>query len=92
MLRLTGYDLNLDKIVKQEFINGIKKYYVESKTEKKYIPNFLVDDESDEDKLHNLILGLKIVGDYLEKSILKPNNINYPVDRLNFINSLKQLS
>ena len=92
VLRLTGYDLNLDKIVKQEFINGIKKYYVESKTEKKYIPNFLVDDESDEDKLSNLILGLKIVGDYLEKSILKPNNINYPVDRLNFINSLKQLS
>ncbi len=89
LLKLTGYDLNLDKIVKLEVNNGYKKYYVESKTEKKYIPNFLVDVNIDEDRLVNLILGLKIIGDYLEKSILKPNNINYPVDRSNFLNSLK---
>ena len=37
----------------------------------------------------NLLHGLKLVGDYLEKSILKPNNINYPSERLDFINILK---
>ena len=34
-------------------------------------------------------IGLKLVGDYLDKTILKPNNINYPNSRLLFINSLK---
>ena len=37
----------------------------------------------------NLLNGLKLVGDYLEKTILKPNNINYPTSRLDFINILK---
>ena len=38
-----------------------------------------------------LLNGLKLVGDYLDKTILKPNNINYPNSRLLFINSFKQL-
>ena len=36
-----------------------------------------------------LIDGLRLVGDYLEKSILKPNNINYPLNRLRFLNTFK---
>ena len=36
-----------------------------------------------------LLNGLKLVGDYLDKTILKPNNLNYPNSRLLFINSLK---
>jgi DNA repair protein RecO (recombination protein O) len=39
--------------------------------------------------LKTLLNGLKLVGDYLDKTILKPNNINYPNSRLLFINSLK---
>ena len=37
----------------------------------------------------SLYAGLKLVGDFLEKSILKPNNLNYPLSRLQFTNSLK---
>ena len=29
--------------------------------------------------------GLKIVGDFLNKTILTPNNINYPLSRSEFI-------
>jgi len=29
------------------------------------------------------------LSDYLEKSILKPNNLNQPISRLQFINTLK---
>ena len=36
-----------------------------------------------------LIDGLRLVGDYLEKSILRPNNINYPLSRLRFLNTFK---
>ena len=39
--------------------------------------------------MKTLINGLKIVGDYLEKTILKPNNLTHPISRLNFINTLK---
>ena len=60
-----------------------------SNTEKKYVPNFLIDrKESNLDKT-NLSKGLKLVGDFLEKNVLKPNNINYPVARLEFINLFK---
>ena len=33
--------------------------------------------------------GIEIVGDYLDKSILKPNNINYPVSRTELSNLIK---
>ena len=29
------------------------------------------------------------VGDYMDKTILKPNNLNYPINRIQFVNSLK---
>ena len=89
LLKYTGYDLNLEKIAKKEITDNKKRYFVESKTEKKYVPNFLIELDLDEHNLNNLISGLVIVGDYLDKSILRPNNIIYPIDRTNFINSLK---
>ena len=89
LLKYTGYDLNLAKIAKKEITDDKKRYFVESKTEKKYVPNFLIELDLDEYNLNNLISGLVIIGDYLDKSILRPNNIIYPIDRSNFINSLK---
>ena len=89
LLKYTGYDLNLEKIAKKEITDNKKRYFVESKTEKKYVPNFLIELDLDENNLNNLISGLVIIGDYLDKSILRPNNIIYPIDRTNFINSLK---
>ena len=57
--------------------------------EKKYIPSFLI--EKNDDQIDKIILskGLKLVGDFLEKNVLRPNNINYPVSRIEFINQLK---
>ena len=89
LLKYTGYDLNLEKITKKEITDDKKRYFVESKTEKKYVPNFLIELDLDENNLNNLISGLVIIGDYLDKSILRPNNIIYPIDRTNFIKSLK---
>ena len=56
---------------------------------KKYVPNFLIDKDIEVNDIKTLLIGLKLVGDYLEKSILKPNNLNYPNSRLVFLNSLK---
>ena len=89
MLKLIGYDLELSKIATKEILGDQISYYVKSKIEKKTIPNFLV--ELNDKKINNKLLlsGLKLIGDYMEKTILKPNDINYPNTRIHFINSLK---
>ena len=69
--------------------NGEKVYYVKSKNIKKIIPNFLIESNLDPKNNIDLLNGLKLVSDYLEKSILRPNNINYPKSRLAFIELLK---
>ena len=89
LLELVGFNLELDKIVEIENYNNEKKYFVKSSKEKKYIPNFLIDRDEINLNNDNLEKGLKLVGDFLEKNILKPNNINYPISRTEFINQLK---
>jgi DNA repair protein RecO (recombination protein O) len=88
-LKLLGYDLELKNRVEKEIINSEINYYVKSSREKKNIPNFLIDKNNIEVNLKNLLKGLQLVSDYLEKSILKPNNLNLPTSRTHFINLLK---
>ena len=89
LLKLLGYDLELKNIVEKEIVDSEINYYVKSSTEKKNIPNFLIDENNLDVNLKNLLKGLKLVSDYLEKSILKPNNINLPNSRIHFVNLLK---
>ena len=89
LVKLLGYDLELKKMVVKEIVNDHTKYFVNSSKEKKNVPNFLIEDSENETDLKDLIKGLKLVSDYLEKSIFKPNNINYPSSRLHFVNLLK---
>ena len=89
LLKLLGYDLELNNIVEKEVIDEKVKYFVKSSTEKKIIPNFLIDKNFRNVDLKNLLKGLKLVSDYLEKSILKPNNLNLPSSRTHFVNLLK---
>ena len=89
LLKLIGYDLELKNLINREVINNEIKYFVKSKTGKKIVPNFLIDLDKEELNNINLLDGLNLVGYYLEKTILKPNNINYPRERLDFINILK---
>jgi DNA repair protein RecO (recombination protein O) len=89
LLKLLGYDLELKNIVEKEMVDNQINYYVKSTTEKKIVPNFLIEENNKKIDVKNLIKGLKFVSDYLEKSILKPNNINYPNSRMHFVNLLK---
>ena len=90
-LKLIGYDLEIKSLVSREIKSSKNQYYVKSKNEKKLVPNFLVDKDNEKINKDDLLQGLKLVSDYMEKSILKPNNINYPNARLNFFNNLKNL-
>jgi DNA repair protein RecO (recombination protein O) len=89
LLKLLGYDLELKNIVEKEVIDEEVNYFVRSSTEKKNIPNFLVDKNYKNVDLKTLLRGLKLVTDYLEKSILKPNNLNLPSSRSHFVSLLK---
>ncbi len=87
--KVIGYDLEIDNLVYQENLDNKKQFFVKSINEKKLVPNFLVEKNTDDFNDDDLLKGLKLVSDYMEKSILKPNNINYPIARLNFFNNLK---
>ena len=89
LLKLLGYDLNLSKIVKKSKIDNGYEYYVESSSEKKIVPNFLIENQTNNFDNKELIKGYNLVTNYLEKNILMPNNINQPFQRLDFINLLK---
>jgi DNA repair protein RecO (recombination protein O) len=89
LLKLIGYDLELSKMVEKEILDNQISYYVKSKVGKKIIPNFLIDLNDKQLNNSSLLSGLKLVGDFMEKTILKPNDINYPNTRVLFINSLK---
>lgn len=89
LLKLLGYDLVLENLVEKDIKNNETFYYVSSSTEKKYVPNFLIEKNLEVNDLKTLLSGLKLVNDYLDKTILKPNNISYPYSRLFFLNSFK---
>tara|TARA_B100001093_G_scaffold516669_1_gene596005 strand:- start:61 stop:741 length:681 start_codon:yes stop_codon:yes gene_type:complete len=89
LLSILGYNLDLDSLVNKKIINNKTLYIAESSTEKKIVPNFLIDEKDNTNDLNTLLDGLKLVGDYMEKTILKPNNLNFPLSRNQFMNSLK---
>jgi len=92
LLSNLGYKLNLNEIVNKKTINDKVLYYAESSNEKKIVPNFLIDKEEDVHDINILLDGLKLVGDFMDKTILKPNNLHIPITRNQFLNSLKDLN
>ena len=89
LLKLIGYDLDLKKIVKEEIVDNKKSYFVIRNNEKKYVPNFIVDKDIEVADFNQTFNGLKLIGDFLDKSILKPNNISHPKSRIEFMNTIK---
>ena len=87
--KLIGYDLELSKLVSKELKDGKYLYYVSNNNQKKYVPSFLIENNKNEKSIHQVLNGLKLVTDFLDKSILKPNNISYPKSRIDFLNLIR---
>ena len=87
ILKSIGYDISFKDYVVDKNINGQTKYIVDSS--QKIIPNFLIDKNISPENLKDIYSGFSIVGDFLDKTILKPNNKNYPSSRNDFVNLLK---
>ena len=89
LFKLLGYDLVFENLVDKKIIDNKIEYISKSSIDKKIVPRFLLEKSINSENLSTLLDGLKLVGDYLEKSILKPNNLSQPISRLQFINTLK---
>ena len=87
ILKSIGYDINFKDYVVNKNINGQTKYVVDSS--QKIIPNFLIDKKIIPENTKDIYSGYSIVGDFLDKTIIKPNNKSYPSSRNDFINLIK---
>ena len=82
-----GYDVNFKNYVKNVIIDGEERFIVESTN--KIIPNFLINNKIYPNNEKEIINAFNIVGDFLEKTIIRPNKINYPLSRIEFVNLIK---
>ena len=82
-----GYDINFKNYVKKIFIDNEEKFIVDGS--QKIIPNFLINKKNEPKDNNEILKGFNIVGHFLEKTILKPNNLNYPISRFEFVNLIK---
>ena len=89
ILKNLGYDINFKNYVSRENINGIQSYMVNSNNMKRIVPNYLIDKNKKPKNFKELFDGLNLVGDFLDKTVIKPNNLNFPNSRIDFVNLLK---
>ena len=89
LYKTLGYDLDFKSLVNKKIIDNKTHYVAESSSEKKIVPSFLIDKQENVTDMKTLLNGLKIIGDFLDKTILRPNNISSPISRYHFISSLK---
>ena len=83
IIKLVGYDINFKDYVDLSLTNDNQSYVSTSDGTKK-IPSFLLSKDDTEVNIDELKIGLKVVGNFLNKSVLTPNNINYPSSRSEF--------
>ena len=81
LLREIGFDMNL-------ISNSVSKNYykknmiiVNIDNEKINIPSFMVERKFENIDTKSIYYALKFIGKFIEKNILIPNNLNYPVSR-----------
>ena len=82
-IKYVGYDINFKDYIDEKKIET-KSSYISTLDGSKEIPIFLIENNKEIVKRDELKNGFKIVGDFLNKSILIPNNINYPISRTEF--------
>ena len=77
-----GYDINFKNYVKNVIVDGDEKFIVESTN--KIIPSFLIKNDVYPNNKKDIIVGFNLVGDFLDKTILRPNSISFPISRTEF--------
>ena len=81
LLREIGFDMNLiaNSISRTNSKNNMITVILDS--EQINIPSFLVEKKFENVDVKSIYNALKFIGKFLEKNILIPNNLNYPISR-----------
>tara|TARA_B100000700_G_scaffold130279_1_gene145908 strand:- start:253 stop:621 length:369 start_codon:yes stop_codon:yes gene_type:complete len=83
IIKLVGYDIDFNNYIDIKKLNKDDDY-ISTLDGSKKIPVFLLNIKNSNINYVELKDGLKIVGDFLNKSVLIPNNINFPLTRTEF--------
>ena len=83
IIKLVGYDIDFNNYIDIKKLNKDDDY-ISTLDGSKKIPVFLLNIKNSNINYVVLKDGLKIVGDFLNKSVLIPNNINFPLTRTEF--------
>ena len=86
LLREIGFDMNLisNSISRTNSKNNMITVILDN--EQINIPSFLVEKKFENVDAKSIFYALKFIGKFLEKNILIPNNLNYPISRKNLEN------
>ena len=82
LFRILGYYIELKNLVDKEIVGDKLQYISKSNTNRKIVPNFLIEKNQNPEDIKILLSGLSLIGDFLDKTILKPNNLSQPLSRL----------
>ena len=83
LLREIGFDMNLTFNLVSKTHSAKNMITVNIDKEKINIPSFMVEYKSENVDTKSIYCALKLIGKFLEKNILIPNNLNYPMPRKN---------
>jgi len=86
LLKEIGFDMNLTSNSVSKTYSGKDKITVNIDSEKINIPSFMVEKKFKNIDTKSIYCALKFIGRFLEKNILIPNNLNYPMSRKNLEN------
>ena len=83
LLREIGFDMNLTSNSVTKTNSEKNMITVSIDNEKINIPCFMVEKKFENIDAKLIYYALKFIGKFLEKKILIPNNLNYPISRKN---------
>jgi len=86
LLREIGFDMNLKANSLSRANSKNNMITVTLDNEQINIPSFLVEKKFENVDVKSIYNALKFIGKFLEKNILIPNNLNYPISRKNLEN------
>ena len=85
LFKSLGYEIIFSDYTEVYNQNGLKKYVLKN-DKSKIIPDFLINQSSQNVQKDDMILAMKLISDFMNKSIFSENNISIPEIRGDIIN------
>ena len=83
LLKEIGFDMNLASNLVSKTNSEKNMIIVNIDNEKINIPSFMVERKIENVDAKSIYYALRLIGKFLQKNILIPNNLNYPISRKN---------